>query len=483
MKGTRAGLFVLMVSLALALFAGQANAAPSAVYVADYGANKVVVVNLDSYTHKEISVPTPYGITITPDKLKAYTANKDNGTCSVLDLSNPANITVKATISVGAGAQHVAITPDATTYMYQKWAYVANTKDDFISVVDTGSDTLVPDPYDPTIPLKIGIPNVSYTTVSSNGQWVFATMFDWGSVYWLDSMGNEVNHVTPSPQVTCAVLRPPDDKELYVSSQSAGCIYILDADPSGSNYLGLKDTIPGAYGLRMLFFQDKLSDNPKPKLFVTNGSCLQIIDVASKAVTAPNQDIRNPVGLALTADETQLLVSGEVQVEESGVLVWKPGVAVINPTTNAITKKLTGFSSPAELAIGPAVPEPPPPPPSELTILIDIKPGSFPNSINPKSQGKIPVAILSGGEVSPGMVDTTSLTFGRTGGEESLSFVNPSAPDLNGDGIGDLICHFWTQVCDFKSTSAEGILKGKTLPEFGGKSLQGKDSVRIVPAK
>ena len=58
-------------------------------------------------------------------------------------------------------------------------------------------------------------------------------------------------------------------------------------------------------------------------------------------------------------------------------------------------------------------------------IDIDIKPGSHHNTINPKSKGKIPVAILSTEDFdAPSKVDRDSLTFGSTGEEDSLAFCN-----------------------------------------------------------
>ena len=62
-----------------------------------------------------------------------------------------------------------------------------------------------------------------------------------------------------------------------------------------------------------------------------------------------------------------------------------------------------------------------------IPVDIDIKPGSDPNSINTKSKGTIPVAILSGsGFDAPAEVDKDSLTFGRTGDEVSLAFCSKS---------------------------------------------------------
>ncbi len=114
-----------------------------------------------------------------------------------------------------------------------------------------------------------------------------------------------------------------------------------------------------------------------------------------------------------------------------------------------------------------------------ITVSIDIKPGSFPNSINPTSNGKIPVAILSAPNFdAPSQVNTASLTFGRTGNESSLAFCNASPQDVNGDGLADLVCHFTTQQTGFQAGDTQSVLKGKTVT---GIPIVGADSVVIVP--
>ena len=117
--------------------------------------------------------------------------------------------------------------------------------------------------------------------------------------------------------------------------------------------------------------------------------------------------------------------------------------------------------------------------PPVLAVHIDIKPGSDPNSINPKSKGKIPVAILSTPDFdAPSEVYRDSLTFGTTGEEQSLAFCSPSPEDVNYDGYDDLVCHFYTQETGFGPGDEEGILKGQTVD---GVPLEGRDSVNIVP--
>jgi hypothetical protein len=111
-------------------------------------------------------------------------------------------------------------------------------------------------------------------------------------------------------------------------------------------------------------------------------------------------------------------------------------------------------------------------------VTIDIKPGSQTNPINPKSIGKIPVAILSTADFdAPSEVDKTSLTFGRTGDELSLVSCNKNGEDVNRDGLLDLVCQFKTKLTGFRIGDAEGLLKGQTLD---GVSIEGGDSVRVL---
>ena len=117
---------------------------------------------------------------------------------------------------------------------------------------------------------------------------------------------------------------------------------------------------------------------------------------------------------------------------------------------------------------------------SSREVSIDIKPGGAPNSINLKSAGRIPVAILSSLDFdAPSVVDQHSLTFGRLGDEASLAFCS-GADDVNGDGLLDLVCHFETRLTGFQPGDTAGILKGLTLT---GVPFTGSDSIRVVPSR
>ena len=115
-----------------------------------------------------------------------------------------------------------------------------------------------------------------------------------------------------------------------------------------------------------------------------------------------------------------------------------------------------------------------------IPVDISIKPGSSPPvPINARSHGKIPVAILSTPTFNAvTAVDVSSLTFGRTGNEQSLAFCNTGGEDVDGDGLPDLVCHFETQSTGFQSGDTLGILMGKTVQ---GATIVGQEAIVIVP--
>jgi len=114
-------------------------------------------------------------------------------------------------------------------------------------------------------------------------------------------------------------------------------------------------------------------------------------------------------------------------------------------------------------------------------VDISIKPdAAAPVPINTRSRGKIPVAILSTQSFNAtSMVDPATVTFGRTGNEQSLDFCNSNGEDVNGDGLIDLVCHFDTELTGFKSGDTLGVLKAKTVQ--GGLPLVAQEGIVTVP--
>lgn len=121
--------------------------------------------------------------------------------------------------------------------------------------------------------------------------------------------------------------------------------------------------------------------------------------------------------------------------------------------------------------------------PAITYITMEVKPGQRGDGapINPRSKGKIPVALLSSQSFKPMTVDVSTLRFGRTGTEDSLSKCNKDGVDLNHDGVLDMICHFENQAANFDYKTLEGIVTGQTTKEAGSVSFEGHAPLKVAP--
>jgi len=111
-----------------------------------------------------------------------------------------------------------------------------------------------------------------------------------------------------------------------------------------------------------------------------------------------------------------------------------------------------------------------------ISVDIDIKPGSFPNSINLKSKGVIPVAILTTDAFDALSVDAATVAFGPDGASPAHEDVH--IEDVDYDGDLDMVLHFKTQETGIAAGDTEATLTGQTLD---GVPIVGSDSVRTVP--
>ena len=108
-----------------------------------------------------------------------------------------------------------------------------------------------------------------------------------------------------------------------------------------------------------------------------------------------------------------------------------------------------------------------------LSVDIDIKPGSFPNSINRRSRGNVPVALLSSEAFDSTLVNPTTVMFA---GASPLN-IGQGTEDVNLDGRPDVVFHFGTQSLVLPNGTEEACMTGST---FDGQEFKGCDSVRLV---
>ena len=112
-------------------------------------------------------------------------------------------------------------------------------------------------------------------------------------------------------------------------------------------------------------------------------------------------------------------------------------------------------------------------------VEIDIKPGSFPNSINPNSMGLVPVAILTTDIFDATTVNPSTLVF--TAADDAASSdtncVRHGLEDVDGDGDIDLVCKFPQKTTWIICDTTQGAIIGET---FSGQFIIGFDSINPV---
>jgi hypothetical protein len=172
------------------------------------------------------------------------------------------------------------------------------------------------------------------------------------------------------------------------------------------------------------------------------------------------------VTVCFTYDSTRYNDINGLQLFHFENNAWVNVTTSNNTTTHVICGQVTSLSP---FAVAEPV----------ISVNVDIKPGSYPNSINLGSGGTVPVAILSSATFDARTVNPSSVTLAsapvKLTGKGTPMY---SIQDVNDDGRPDMIVHVTTSAFQLTTSDTMAVLKGKTN---GGVSIKGSDTVRVVP--
>ncbi len=104
----------------------------------------------------------------------------------------------------------------------------------------------------------------------------------------------------------------------------------------------------------------------------------------------------------------------------------------------------------------------------ELVVYLDIKPGSCPNPVNPRSRGVVPMAVVGLDSFDVTLIDLDTLTLRRADGVGGI--VTPlSGPPGPGITIDDVATPFPEGLCDCHELGGDGL--GDLLLKFSTSEL------------
>jgi uncharacterized repeat protein (TIGR01451 family) len=105
-----------------------------------------------------------------------------------------------------------------------------------------------------------------------------------------------------------------------------------------------------------------------------------------------------------------------------------------------------------------------------MPVGIDIEPGSARNAVNPRSNGKLTVAILTSPDFDASLVSPATVRFGPSEAEPE----GVQSQDVDSDGDFDLVLQFRSRFTGIQCGDSTVILKGET---FSGATFQSMDSI------
>jgi uncharacterized membrane protein len=123
--------------------------------------------------------------------------------------------------------------------------------------------------------------------------------------------------------------------------------------------------------------------------------------------------------------------------------------------------------------------------PATTQVVINVRPDSDTNPVNPMNRGVIPVAILGSDTLDIRNLDVTTLALGPDAAAPVHDLTKQSLfadhlQDVDGDGFTDLVSHYRTQEAGISLNDAEACITGDLLD---GTPFEGCDTIRVVTGR
>ncbi len=420
-------------------------------YVVNNGSSTVSVIDIASNTVvTSIALGSrvlPSQVDITPDGAFAYVTL---GAANEVAVIETATNTVTTTINVAqAQPSGLVISPDGA-FVYLMYGRVNSD----VSVIEVATNTVVA-----TVPVGLGGSGIA---IRPDGAFVYVVGFGSGqnSVRVIETKTNSVVATIPLAGNVTDLVITPDGALAYLPIGSLNQVFVVSL---ASNTVVANLPVP--------FRPNAIALTPDGAFAYISHvfGPVSILETATNTIVAtiPTGQQYRPGAIDFTSDGAFAYLASPARSIVPGL------VRVIETATNTIVASIAVELNPSFLAITPL--------PPTISVAIDIKPSSDPNSINcTNDKGVIPVAILTTPDFDATTVDHTTATFEgatETHIDKKTGLPRRHEEDVDGDGDTDLVFHFRYGDTNLDCSSTEGTLTGET---FDGTPIEGTDAVRTV---
>lgn len=309
--------FFKFIAFFLLAFLHSSNTASAATgYVANLGTNEVTTVDSVTLATSNIIVGNgPDWITITPDGMRAYVANSLDNTVSVVDTTT--NLVID-TIPVGIAPME--ITPDGTQL------YVTNPVSDNVSVISTLTNTVIATITVGSAPL--------FTAITPDGT----------KAYVVNNLSNNVSVIDTATHLVIATIPTGVAPQFIILSLDGTKGYVLNSGNTATVISTVTNTAINTITVGSNPVQAALTPDGT-KLYVANKNSnnVSVINTLTDIVTSTVAAGTQPTFVAITADGATAYVAN----------ILSSNVTVINTATDIPIQTIVTGSNPRYIAITP----------------------------------------------------------------------------------------------------------------------------------